>query len=117
MQLNEIGLNKMKEWNEHLTCIIKVICLNKMGQGIYFIFSFQPFLLEIEFLNLKGETVFRELTSLPGVETQERESSPVPPLLLFVPPPIPTILKPLKDRLLDVNTSVHHIWITDVSFI
>ena len=78
-------------------------------------FFFQSFLLEIEFLQSKGETVFDKLTSLPGVEREHKQSSPVIPLLLSSPPSIPTILKPLKDRLSDVNAAAVHIWITDVS--
>ena len=72
-------------------------------------------MLEMELLQSKGESVFNELSSLPGVETQHRQSSPVPPLLLSTPPPIPTILKPLKDRLSHVNAEALNIWITDVS--
>ena len=80
-------------------------------------FPFQPFLLEIELLYSRGDAVFKELTSLPGVETRKRASSPVIPLLLSSQPPVPSILKPLKDPLCDVSTSPHLIWITDVSFV
>ena len=69
----------------------------------------------MELLHSKGETVYDELLALPGVETQQRESSPVPPLLLSSPPAAATDLKPLKSCLSYVNSPAHHIWITDVS--
>ncbi|CAB4039695.1 Hypothetical predicted protein, partial [Paramuricea clavata] len=74
----------------------------------------KPFLLEIELLYSRGDAVFKELTSLPGVETRKRASSPVIPLLLSSQPSVPSILKPLKDPLCDVSTSHHLIWITDI---
>lgn len=75
----------------------------------------QPFLLEIELLQSKGESVLTELKSFSGVESRQRESSPTPPLLLCAQPPVPTRLKPLKGRFSPGDSAVHNVWITNVS--
>ncbi|XP_028416942.1 uncharacterized protein LOC114541155 [Dendronephthya gigantea] len=76
--------------------------------------SSKPFLLEIELLQSKGESVLSELESLSGVETRQKESSPPPPLLLSGQPPVPTIVKPPKDTFSSVDSEIHYVWITNI---